>query len=679
MIWRIVFVVACNFVLVCGCNRAESPSSRGQSKTSTKRSSTPGKLTSPTPTLTTSTIYGAPTSRNSVTLVGSSHSVTVNPLFFGKRGGKFVGLMGKAQIKITPNSTDQVSIGVFEQFAGGAGNQWRSAVSMAAFLSSLTLGKLLTDFQFSVHCGGKIDGPSAGGLLAAGMIAAMTGASVNPAATMTGTVNPDGTIGPVGGIPQKFTAAAQKGKKILGYPVGQRLSVDLVTRQEVDLVALAARYGATAVEIKDVYDAYKLITGKTIPRPIPLDASKLGLQAAVSGKLRQFSAAWLAHTQRALLGYQQTGDQTPMLQYIVQKAREHVSSANLHLAKAQVGAAYQRALESAVYSTIAVYGAAFELNMRQNNLNGIFAELDKLANTTKVMDNLANSLKAITPRTMNEFMGLIFAHSYVIQAISTSVYGMKKYKQARKLLQKQFSQGQQFSPEHSQTLRQALFLPTFLLATCYIASSAGRQMVEISRLGGSRTISFDKAKLSKIAQMFSSAANTTLQYYDALIIEPLATRHNKSMDFARNVWMDKDLTYLTARLGMGLGRVAREKWGDTLASEMAVLAASLMSYLNTAMLVNKAYSLRVKVNSANEPVSLRSVKAFTNMLRAAERRARENAAAALAASGVVPVGAKMNYLAAMAYKKGPLSDQLQALSMFWTSSMISQLAVMLVR
>jgi len=46
----------------------------------------------------------------------------------------------------------------------------------------------------------------------------------------TGTINPDGSIGPVGGIQYKLEAVAKDGKKTFLIPIGQRYeSVDGLT------------------------------------------------------------------------------------------------------------------------------------------------------------------------------------------------------------------------------------------------------------------------------------------------------------------------------------------------------------------------------------------------------------------------------------------------------------------
>ena len=57
-------------------------------------------------------------------------------------------------------------------------------------------------------------------------------------ATMTGTVNPDGTVGPVGGIPLKVSGVAEAGFTRFGIPLGQRHDVDPCTGEVVDVVEL---------------------------------------------------------------------------------------------------------------------------------------------------------------------------------------------------------------------------------------------------------------------------------------------------------------------------------------------------------------------------------------------------------------------------------------------------------
>jgi len=66
-----------------------------------------------------------------------------------------------------------------------------------------------------------IEGPSAGASLTVATIAALENKSLNPNVMITGTINPDGTIGPVGGIAEKAKAAKDVGANLFLVPEGQ--------------------------------------------------------------------------------------------------------------------------------------------------------------------------------------------------------------------------------------------------------------------------------------------------------------------------------------------------------------------------------------------------------------------------------------------------------------------------
>src|SRR5690606_14667809 len=134
------------------------------------------------------------------------------------------GGMSPVKLVTGPNPERSVQVGIVEEFAGGTGPQWRASVWIAAIVAATALNKDLTDFTFSAASGGYIDGASASGLMAAGFLAALTGAAIDSTATMTGTINPDGTIGPVAAIPEKLLASVAQGKKRIGYPIGMRFA-----------------------------------------------------------------------------------------------------------------------------------------------------------------------------------------------------------------------------------------------------------------------------------------------------------------------------------------------------------------------------------------------------------------------------------------------------------------------
>src|SRR5688500_14423105 len=82
-----------------------------------------------------------------------------------------IGGMSPVKLATAPNGDGSVQVGIFEEFAGGTGPQWRAGVWVSAFVATSTLNKDLTDFTFSATSGGYIDGASASGLMAAAFLA----------------------------------------------------------------------------------------------------------------------------------------------------------------------------------------------------------------------------------------------------------------------------------------------------------------------------------------------------------------------------------------------------------------------------------------------------------------------------------------------------------------------------
>jgi len=120
-----------------------------------------------------------------------------------------------------------------------------------------------------------IGGGSAGGAETIATIAALEGKSINPNVAMTGTINPDGTIGQVGGIPQKAKAAADAGYKLLLIPQGQSIVQNYVPiifsqqygryrvyREEYNVTSInisdeAKQWGMDVKEVANIQDAMK--------------------------------------------------------------------------------------------------------------------------------------------------------------------------------------------------------------------------------------------------------------------------------------------------------------------------------------------------------------------------------------------------------------------------------------
>ncbi|MFO7967684.1 MAG: S16 family serine protease [Archaeoglobaceae archaeon] len=158
----------------------------------------------------------------------------------------------------------------------------------SAQLSALTacdvLGKDFLDYNFfyTVESSSPIiGGPSAGGVMTIATMAALQNLTISDDVFMTGMIYPDGSIGPVGGIPSKVRAASERGVSTFLIPQGQRTVVveEIVTEErgpfiyrttetkEVDVLDLGDELGINIAEVNNVEDAFAYYTGYTVSKP----------------------------------------------------------------------------------------------------------------------------------------------------------------------------------------------------------------------------------------------------------------------------------------------------------------------------------------------------------------------------------------------------------------------------
>ena len=102
------------------------------------------------------------------------------------------------------------------------------------------------------------DGPSAGAVMTVGFAALLKGDRIRRGIAMTGTLNKDGTIGPVGKIPDKIRAAAREGYRTILIPQGQ------LDDPRWNLTRLAWDLNVEVKEVYRVEEAYHLMTGGTL-------------------------------------------------------------------------------------------------------------------------------------------------------------------------------------------------------------------------------------------------------------------------------------------------------------------------------------------------------------------------------------------------------------------------------
>ncbi len=184
-----------------------------------------------------------------------------------KSDGTMVGGMEAAEVWVGSGRELGYSVDLASIEAQGAGPSWTAASASAATVATLVAGAdpALLDVTFAIT--GPIDGPSAGGVLTAGILAAQMGVPFLPGVTMTGTISPDGTIGVVGGVPTKIASAKAAGFTTVVIPADNREGFPDGAESPVDLVAWGAEQGMTVVPVTSLAEAFRTLTGREMVPP----------------------------------------------------------------------------------------------------------------------------------------------------------------------------------------------------------------------------------------------------------------------------------------------------------------------------------------------------------------------------------------------------------------------------
>lgn len=112
------------------------------------------------------------------------------------------------------------------------------------------------DFYYTIRANSAIiGGPSAGAATAVLTVSVLEDLPIDEDASMTGTINTGGIIGPVGGIFPKIEAAAESGLKKVLIPKYSQINGSNISEYE-------EKYNVKVIEVSQLKDAIKELTGK---------------------------------------------------------------------------------------------------------------------------------------------------------------------------------------------------------------------------------------------------------------------------------------------------------------------------------------------------------------------------------------------------------------------------------
>jgi len=197
----------------------------------------------------------------------------------------YIGVISTITVSIQGNGSGRVFVDTLPLTDVDMQGSARLAVKVASALVGTDtrphLDPRTSDFFFVVRTTAPmIGGPSAGAIMTVAVIALLENWTLDNNTVMTGMINPDGSIGPIGGIPYKIDAAHSIGAVQFLIPKGQMTYTEMVTEYQnindiiwqntypvtrnVSEYALT-KYGMQVSEVEDIDDALLFFTGWTFP------------------------------------------------------------------------------------------------------------------------------------------------------------------------------------------------------------------------------------------------------------------------------------------------------------------------------------------------------------------------------------------------------------------------------
>ena len=395
----------------------------------------------------------------------------------------------------------------------------------------------------------------------------------------------------------------------------------------------------------------------------------------------------LANEWSALLQLDQAGRLPATLSAMGKLAQERADEAEKLHKQGLVAVAYIKMLAAWVYAASATDTYDVLTKVQAGDINGAVAALGALDDLDETTLEVFKKIGAIKPSTMGGHLLMMGAYQAALRGWGFKVFVSQSVAQTRQFL-RMLSSGDKAmlaSPEIADKIVQQV-APTVL----YIGKTVADTIVAQQKLEfeSEKSVNYmcSIPNVKRLSTSFASAGTAGVNYFETLLVEPMAKNGGVPMDSARNRVAMVEPDYLTAymltKLDRSEGVLGKLKadWGENSVQwNLMLLAGNELAYFKSAELVAKYYSLNVKGDANGKFSGVEHEKAFINMLISAERAARASARAARIATGAIPVQAKLAFQVASVQKDGDMNDKLDALAGFWSSSAFSQTAVMLAR
>lgn len=302
------------------------------------------------------------------------------------------------------------------------------------------------DFYFIIRSKSPIvGGPSAGAAMTIAVLSEMLNVSIRKDVIITGTINPDGSIGPVGGLLEKAHAIAMNNGTTFLIPKGQRLIkiqetvktelpgfVEIVSKPKiVDLVEYAKNKWQLEVrEVKDVEEAFEYISGYIIEKPEYEEVRN----TLIKNAMKSIAETMLKHANSKLnidvstLPYQYASD----IESLIEEQKNQIARAKALMKNEKYYAASSHLFIASVYLAYANNFVKFmqDKTLLEDYINKVNQEIVEFKisfNSSMHIDNIADIeiYAAVEERLndANEHIGKSWKYYYANDFIS-SIYAV---------------------------------------------------------------------------------------------------------------------------------------------------------------------------------------------------------------------------------------------------------------
>ena len=174
-------------------------------------------------------------------------------------GDESNGQISRLSLNFTRTGDDMpLRILIGDGTSGGSGETIRNNVWLAAITAAMLRNDTMHGVTITLEFPGNIDGPCAGGVACLAILSALDGHTLPDDFAMAGTILPDGTIGVVGGVPEKMRAAARSGIRRIFLPGFLRIVKDS-QGEDVDLSRLAEELKVELHRVTNISEAYAIL------------------------------------------------------------------------------------------------------------------------------------------------------------------------------------------------------------------------------------------------------------------------------------------------------------------------------------------------------------------------------------------------------------------------------------